>query len=74
MVVDGAMEALTCPEEQCAVHPRTSPWMAAALMARPAILHSACTGVPVSAIVAGQLLFMTHQEELYVVRLYLDKQ
>lgn len=44
MVVDGAMEALTCPEEQCAVHPRTSPWMAAALMARPAILHSACTG------------------------------
>lgn len=40
----GWRRALTCPEEQCAVHPRTSPWMAAALMARPAILHSACTG------------------------------
>lgn len=36
--------------------------------------RSKANPLSLSAIVAGQLLFMTHQEELYVVRLYLDKQ
>lgn len=81
----GGWRALTCPEEQCAVHPRTSPWMAAALMARPAILHSACTGGAGAGEGAKQTtLCVSHccrpaavqvsSGGLYVVRLYLDKQ
>jgi hypothetical protein len=74
------VQALTCPEEQCVVHPSTNPWITAALMARPAILHSACTtsthcNAFVSAI-AGQLLSPAEVEEFCVteVGLYLDKQ
>ena len=40
---DVAASTLTCPG-QCVLQPRTRPWMTAALMVRPAILHSACRG------------------------------